>query len=64
MMLVDTEAENHEALRFFKKQGFGHEIEHTFLSRNLTTHPDYLKKKKAEQELSKSKGIKKSNENS
>jgi ribosomal protein S18 acetylase RimI-like enzyme len=64
MMLVDTEAENHEALCFFKKQGFGHEIEHIFLSRNLTTHPDYLKKKKAERELSKSKGIRKSNENS
>lgn len=63
MMLADTEAENYEALRFFKKQGFGHEIEHIFLSRNLTTHPDYLKKKRAERELSKSKGIKKSNKN-
>ena len=64
MMLVDTEAENHEALHFFKKQGFGHEVEHIFLSRNLTTHPDYLKKKKEERELSEIKKVKKSDKNS
>lgn len=54
MMLVDTEVENLEALRFFKKQGFGHEVKHIFLSRNLTTHPDYLKRK-AERELARTK---------
>lgn len=45
MMIVDTEMENREALQFFKKQGFGQEIKHVFLTRNLSTHPDYLKRK-------------------
>ena len=45
MMIVDTEVENQGAIRFFKKQGFGHEIEHLYLSRNLTTHPEYLKRR-------------------
>jgi len=54
MMLVDTELENRDALRFFKKMGFGNETKHIFLSRNLTTHPDYLKRK-AERDLLKMK---------
>ena len=45
MMIVDTEVENEGAIRFFKKQGFGHEIAHLYLSRNLTTHPGYVKKR-------------------
>jgi ribosomal protein S18 acetylase RimI-like enzyme len=45
IMIVDTEIENRDALQFFKKQGFGHEIQHVFLTRNLSTHPDYLKRK-------------------
>jgi len=52
MMLVDTELENQDGLRFFKKMGFGNETKHIFLSRNLTTHPDYLKRK-AERDHSK-----------
>ncbi len=51
MMLVDTELENQEALRFFKKMGFGNETKHIFLSRNLTTHPDYLKRKAEREQL-------------
>lgn len=35
IMLVDTDEENHEALAFFRKNGFGQEIRHVYLSRNL-----------------------------
>ena len=35
MMLVDTAADNEGALKFFRSQGFGHELEHVYLSRNL-----------------------------
>lgn len=45
MMLVDTEVENVGAIRFFKQQGFGHDIAHIYLSKNLTNHPGYLKKR-------------------
>jgi ribosomal protein S18 acetylase RimI-like enzyme len=45
MMLVDTEMENVDAIRFFKNQGFGHDVAHVYMSRNLTTHPDYVRKK-------------------
>jgi ribosomal protein S18 acetylase RimI-like enzyme len=45
MMIVDTETENKEALQFFRKHGFGDEIEHVYLSRNLTTHPEYLRRR-------------------
>lgn len=45
IMLVDTEMENVDAIRFFKSHGFGHEVHHVYMSRNLTTHRDYVKKK-------------------
>ena len=45
IMLVDTEMENVDAIRFFKNQGFGNDVPHVYMSRNLTTHPGYLKKK-------------------
>lgn len=45
MMIVDTEAENVEALKFFKRAGFGDETEHVYLQRNLTNHPEYLRRK-------------------
>ena len=35
IMLVDTAAENERALAFFRKQGFGNEQGHVFLSKNL-----------------------------
>lgn len=63
IMLVDTEAENVEALSFFKKQGFKQEIKHIFLTRNLTSHPDYLKRK-AEREREKNLRKKRGSENS
>ncbi|MCX8155132.1 MAG: GNAT family N-acetyltransferase [Verrucomicrobiae bacterium] len=39
IMLVDTDEENHEALAFFRKNGFGQEIRHVYLSRNLDDYP-------------------------
>lgn len=44
MLIVDTDAENRPALRFFEKQGFGQHREHVYLSRNLRTHPRYQKR--------------------
>lgn len=43
MMLVDTDAENTGALRFFRRNGFGNPQEHVYLSKNLTKHPQYEK---------------------
>jgi ribosomal protein S18 acetylase RimI-like enzyme len=45
MMIVDTEMQNEAALQFFRKHGFGDEIEHVYLSRNLTTHPEYMRRR-------------------
>ncbi len=44
MLIVDTEAENEAAVRFFRNQGFGGEREHLFFSKNLTAHPRYRSK--------------------
>lgn len=41
MMLVDTDAENIEAIDFFKKSGFGHPQGHVYMSKNLTGDPAY-----------------------
>jgi ribosomal protein S18 acetylase RimI-like enzyme len=48
MMLVDTEDDNHAALALFRRVGFGHERPHVYLSRNLTNHPEYLRRKTEE----------------
>ena len=45
MILIDTEADNDKALRFFKQQGFGNPNKHVYLSRNLTRDPEYLKRR-------------------
>lgn len=36
MMIIDTSADNHPAVRFFKKQGFGDIHEHVYMSLNLS----------------------------
>jgi ribosomal protein S18 acetylase RimI-like enzyme len=41
MLLVDTDAENEQAIKFFTKNGFGQPQAHVYLSRNLTKHPEY-----------------------
>ncbi|MBU0727207.1 GNAT family N-acetyltransferase [Patescibacteria group bacterium] len=46
MMLVDTDPENENAIKFFKKNDFEHEVPHVYLSKNLSEHPKYIKKRK------------------
>ena len=45
---VDTDAMNKPAIKLFRKHDFLHEDLHVYLSKNLTSHPDYrrLRKKK------------------
>ncbi|MFW6050161.1 MAG: GNAT family N-acetyltransferase [Myxococcota bacterium] len=45
MMLVDTEVENEDAIAFFERKGFGNVVEHLYMSRNLTTHPQYIRRR-------------------
>ena len=45
MVVVDTAADNEAAIGFFEKNGFGHREDHVFLSKNLTRHPTYQKKR-------------------
>jgi len=47
MLIVDTEAENLSALRFFRKMGFGSPQQHIYLSLNLAAEQQ-AKKKAAE----------------
>ena len=47
MMLVDTAADNEGALNFFRSQGFGHALEHVYLSRNLDKHPKAVQRRAA-----------------
>jgi ribosomal protein S18 acetylase RimI-like enzyme len=39
IMLVDTDEDNADALSFFRRTGFGQELKHVYLSRNLDDHP-------------------------
>jgi ribosomal protein S18 acetylase RimI-like enzyme len=50
IMLVDTDEENHRALAFFRKSGFGHELRHVYLSQNLDAHPEAIERKETLQE--------------
>lgn len=45
IMLVDTAAKNHAALGFFRRNGFGQEIRHVYLSQNLENDPRYIGRK-------------------
>ena len=45
MMLVDTSIENQPALRLFRRMGFGDETQHVYFFKNLTSHPQYLRRK-------------------
>ena len=48
MLIVDTEAENLSALRFFRKMGFGNPQQHIYLSLNLAAKQQQARKKAAE----------------
>lgn len=45
MLLVDTSAENLGALRFFRKQGFGHPRQHIYLTLNLHSEIQRMRKR-------------------
>jgi len=44
IMLVDTAAKNHSALSFFRRNGFGREIRHVYLSQNMENDPRYIQR--------------------
>jgi ribosomal protein S18 acetylase RimI-like enzyme len=45
IMLVDTDEDNLDALAFFRKNGFGQELRHVYLSQNLDDHPKMIERK-------------------
>jgi len=45
MVMADTDAENHPAIRFFEKMGYHNKRKHVYMSCNLAQHPDYAKAK-------------------
>ncbi len=45
IMLVDTDEDNVDALAFFRKNGFGQELRHVYLSQNLDDHPKMIEHK-------------------
>jgi ribosomal protein S18 acetylase RimI-like enzyme len=48
IMMVDTNADNDKALAFFERAGFGQPEEHVYLTRNLTTLPEYKRYREQE----------------
>jgi ribosomal protein S18 acetylase RimI-like enzyme len=48
IMLVDTDEDNQEALAFFRRNGFGQERRHIYLSRNLDDHPEAIERREAQ----------------
>ncbi len=50
IMLVDTAAKNHSAVAFFRRNGFGQEIRHVYLSQNLENDPRYIERNDADGE--------------
>ncbi len=45
IMLVDTDEDNTDALAFFRRNGFGQELRHVYLSQNLDDHPKRIEYK-------------------
>ena len=52
IVLVDTASENEHALEFFRKQGFGNETGHVYLSKNLTHEIETVARRKRRRSLS------------
>lgn len=51
MMLVDTDPENDSAMRFFKRCGYGKEVRHVYMSRNLTGSAAYRRRRRGKEDL-------------
>lgn len=47
MMMVDTDAENENAIAFFQREGFGNPVEHVYMSKNLTQTEAYRRRREA-----------------
>lgn len=47
IMLADTESDNLPAVNFFRRQGFTNETQHVYLSKNLTHHPEYVRRRRS-----------------
>jgi ribosomal protein S18 acetylase RimI-like enzyme len=47
IMLVDTYEANQDALAFFRKNDFGQELQHVYLSRNLDDHPEAVERRES-----------------
>ena len=45
ILLIDTEANNHAAIKFFERMGFGHPENHLYMALNLDAQLKELKKK-------------------
>jgi ribosomal protein S18 acetylase RimI-like enzyme len=50
IMLLDTDEDNHDALAFFRKNDFGQERQHVYLSRNLDDHPEAIARRESQRE--------------
>lgn len=48
IMMVDTDADNAKALAFFERAGFGQPEQHVYLTKNLTTLPEYKRHRERE----------------
>lgn len=46
MMLVDTDPSNKQAMSFFKRAGYGKEVKHVFMTRNLTNTAEYQRRRR------------------
>jgi ribosomal protein S18 acetylase RimI-like enzyme len=43
MLIADTDADNAPAIKLFRKHHFLREDRHVYLSKNLSSHPEYLR---------------------
>lgn len=50
MMIVDTEADNDEALAFFRREGFEKPVEHVYLTKNLTWTEAYRRSRRRQRD--------------
>jgi ribosomal protein S18 acetylase RimI-like enzyme len=56
ILLVDTEADNEQALAFFRDMGFGNPEEHLYLALNLDQQQPWLRKKHQSHKINSNRG--------